>query len=148
MSMKKYSKEVPGDLAGQKTTAVPIEEVATAEWVTPVHVVSEGNGPTAVVLQDAATAAGNGTAFLVGSAKELTIEITGTSTSRTVVFEAASVSGTYYPITGVKTSDLSMGSQTTGTAEVWNFTVTGQVSFRARVSAVAGGNVSVKGNAI
>ena len=101
-----------------------------------------------VVLQLDATAVGTGTPFEVGAAKTLTLEITGTSTSRTIVFEAASVSGAFYSIQGVKTSDFSMATQTTGKDEVWSFDVTGQVTFRARVSTVAGGNVSVKGKAV
>ncbi|MGG0308449.1 hypothetical protein ABEY43_06455 [Priestia megaterium] len=101
-----------------------------------------------VVLQADATAVGNGTPFQVGAAKTVTVEITGTSTSRTIVFEAASVSGAFYPVQGVKTSTYDMASQTTGKDEVWQIDVTGQVTLRARVSAIAGGNVSVKGKAV
>jgi hypothetical protein len=101
-----------------------------------------------VTLQDAANAIGNGTVLTVGGLKTLTIEINGTSTSRTIMFEGASVSGTYYPITGVKTSDLTTAVTTTGTGEVWQFSITGLVSFRARISAIAGGNVNVKGKAV
>lgn len=101
-----------------------------------------------VTLQNAATATGNGTALDVKGLKTLTVEVSGTSTSRTVIFEGASVSGTYYPITGVKLSDYTSATQTTGTGEVWQFDITGLVNVRARVSAVAGGNVSVKGKAV
>lgn len=107
-----------------------------------------GSNVQDVTLQDAAIAAGNGTVFNVGSVKTLTLEITGTSTSRTIAFEGASVSGTYYPIQGIKLTDLSMDTQTTGTGEVWTFEVTGLVSFRARILAIAGGNVTVKGKAV
>lgn len=103
-------------------------------------------------FQNAVTTAGNGTAFGVTTAsksyKTITLEITGTSTSRTVVFEGSSVSGAWYPIQGVKLSDLSMGTQTTGKDEVWQFEVTGLAAFRTRVSAVAGGNVTVKGKVV
>lgn len=34
--MARYVKELPQDAAGQKTTAIPREEAASAEWVTPV----------------------------------------------------------------------------------------------------------------
>lgn len=101
-----------------------------------------------VVLQDNATAVGTGAPFVVGAAKTLTLEVTGTATSSTIMFEAASVGGAFYPIQGVKTSNFDMQSQTTGKNEVWSFDVTGQVTFRARVSAIAGGNVSVKGKAV
>lgn len=102
-----------------------------------------------VTLQDQATATGNGTPFTVGGFKVLTVEITGTSTSRTIVFEGSSTSGAYYLISGTKLTDLATANQTTGTGEVWQFDVTGLVNFRARISvAPVGGNVSVKGKAV
>jgi hypothetical protein len=107
-----------------------------------------GSTVTDVVLQDTATTIGNGTPFTVGSTKTLTIEIYGTSTSNTMVFEGSSVSGTYYAIQGVKLLDYTMASQTTGINEVWMFDVTGLASFRARISNVSGGSVSVKGKAV
>ena len=104
--------------------------------------------PANVTLQNNATANGNGTPFTVGSYKTLTVEVTGTSASRTVVFEAQSTSGAWYPIQGVKLQDFSMATQTTGNGEVWQFDITGLAAFRARVSAIAGGNVSVRGKAV
>ncbi|MGE7650480.1 hypothetical protein ACQKM1_22295 [Peribacillus frigoritolerans] len=101
-----------------------------------------------VVLHDVVTATGNGTALAVGDTKTLTIEVYGTSTSRTLVFEAAGVTGTFYPVKGIKLTDLSMDTQTTGSGELWQFDLTGVVQFRARLTAVAGGNVSVKGKAV
>ncbi|WP_257967863.1 hypothetical protein [Peribacillus deserti] len=41
-----------------------------------------------------------------------------------------------------------MDTQTTGTGELWSFEITGLASVRARVSAVAGGNVTVKGKGV
>lgn len=101
-----------------------------------------------VTLQNAATAAGNGTVFTVGAFKTITLSINGTSTSRTIVFEVADSDGNYTPIQGVKLNDFAMGTQTTGTGEKWTFEVTGVTSFRTRVTAVAGGNVTVKGTAV
>jgi len=101
-----------------------------------------------VLLQDAVSATGNGTPFVVGAYKTLTLEITGTATSNTVIFEGSSSSGAWYPIQGVKLQDLSLASQTSGKGEVWQFDVTGLVAFRARISAVVGGNLSVKGRAV
>jgi hypothetical protein len=122
----------------------------------PVQVIGGGSsgGSSSVdhTFQDAIAAAGDGTALEVTSStksyKTITLEITGTSTSRTVVFEGSSASGAWYPIQGVKLSNLAMGTQTTGNNEVWQFEVTGLASFRTRVSAVAGGNVTVKGKAV
>lgn len=104
--------------------------------------------PIQVTLQDAVSAIGNGNPFSVGSFHTITLEIFGTSTSRTIVFEGCGSSGTFYPIQGVKLNDLSTGSQTTGTGEIWQFDITGLEVFRARVSAVSGGNVTVKGKAV
>lgn len=112
-----------------------------------VVVSSAGSQIQNMTLQNA-TVAGNGTVFTVGSTKTLTISISGTSTSRTVVFEASDVDGNFTPFQGVRLSDLEMGVQTTGTNEKWQFEVTGITSFRARISAVAGGNVVVKGTAV
>jgi hypothetical protein len=101
-----------------------------------------------VELQDAASIIGNGNQFEVGSFKTITIEISGTSTSRTVIFEGSSVSGTYYAIQGVRLSDLTTANQTTGTGELWQFDVTALSNFRARISSITGGNVTIKGKAV
>ncbi len=99
-------------------------------------------------FQDIATTTASGAEFDVRAFKDLTIEIYGTSTSRTVVFEAAGSSGAYKPIQGVKNDDFAMGTQTSGNNESWSFTITGQKKFRVRISAVSGGNVTVKGTAV
>lgn len=101
-----------------------------------------------VVLHDAVTALGNGAAFTVADAKTLTLEVYGTSATRTLLFEASGVTGAFYPIKGVKLTDLSMATQTTGTGELWQFDVTGVSQFRARLTVATGGNVSVKGKAV
>jgi hypothetical protein len=44
--------------------------------------------------------------------------------------------------------DLAMGTQTTTSGEVWQFEVTGLVTFRARISSISGGTISVKGRAV
>jgi len=101
-----------------------------------------------VTLQNAATIAGGGTSFVVGAYKTLTVSVTGTSTSRTVVFEAADTNGNYTPIQGVRLSDFAMDSQTTGTGEKWTFEVTGVTTFRARIDEIAGGDVTITGMAV
>jgi hypothetical protein len=101
-----------------------------------------------VTLQNAAASMGVGSPFSVGAYKTLTIEITGTSTGRTISFEGSSVSGAYYPIQGVRLSDLSFGTSTTGNNEVWTFDITGLTNFRTNITSVAGGNVTVNGKAV
>lgn len=104
--------------------------------------------PKPVPLQIAVTAVGNGTPFDVGIRKVLTLRISGTSTSRTIAFEISMDGTNWEPTTGVKFSDMSFAAQTTGNNETWSFEVPGVKSFRARVVAVAGGNVTVSGTAV
>lgn len=107
-----------------------------------------------VILQNVATAAGNGTTFApTDSNYTLTFEIVGTSTSRTVVFELAGPSGQYMPITAFSVTDpTKFGQQTTGGSnsapESWQVVVPAGYTFRTRISAVTGGNVTVKGKAV
>ncbi|CAM4186587.1 hypothetical protein L1N85_11445 [Paenibacillus alkaliterrae] len=100
-----------------------------------------------VVLQNAAIATGNGTPFTVDTFRTLVIKISGTSTSRTIAFEEGDADGNYTPIRGFRRSDNIADNQSTGTNEVWQFDIIGAKTIRARISAVAGGNVTIKGNA-
>lgn len=107
-----------------------------------------------VTLQNAASAAGNGTPFSPNDGNyTLTFEITGTSTSRTVMFELAGPSGQYIPVTAFSVTDpTKFGQQTSGgnnsAPESWQVEVPAGYSFRARVAAVSGGNVTIKGKAV
>ena len=102
------------------------------------------------VLQNAVTVTGNGTAIYMGGADTFKItEISGSSTSRTVIFEVSNTeTGTYSAVQGVNLADLSMASQTSNNGEIWQIDGLAGLWFRARVSAVAGGNVTVKGKVI
>lgn len=101
-----------------------------------------------ITLQTPTTSPGNGTEFDVGAFRDLTIEIYGSSTNRTIVFEAAGPSGVFKPIPGFRTLDFEMATQTTGNNESWSFDITGQKKFRAKITAVVGGNVTIKGTAV
>lgn len=107
-----------------------------------------------VTLQNAATAAGNGTPFAPTDGNyALTFEVTGTSTSRTIIFELAGPSGVYIPVTAFNVADpTKFGAQTTGGSstapESWQVEVPAGYSFRTRISAVADGNVTIKGKAV
>lgn len=101
-----------------------------------------------IIFLDSVSSVTSGSVFPIGRFTTVTLEITGTSTSRTINFEGSSVSGTFYQIQGTKLSDLTLASQTSGTGELWQFTVTGLVSFRTNLTAVAGGTVTVKGKGV
>jgi hypothetical protein len=103
-----------------------------------------------VVFHNAVIDPVDGAVFVVGNHKTLSIEIYGTSSSRTVEFLAIDFSGTARPLVGIKTSDvaLPLGIGTTGTGERWQFDITGLASAIMRLAAVAGGNVTIKGKAV
>lgn len=110
--------------------------------------VDSQNRTVAVTFQSAATSTGNGTAFEVGAYRTLTVKITGTSSTRTVTFYAKDTDGNLTALMGVRLSDFATGTSTTGTGEYWQFDITGIYSIVMDLTAVAGGNVSVKGRAV
>jgi len=107
-----------------------------------------GSLTTDITFHEDATVAADGTIFTIDGHKTLTVEIYGTSTSRTIEFKGRCVSGIDRPIMGVRLSDLSTTISTTGTGEIWQFDITGLTSVLMDMSAIAGGNVTVKGKAV
>ena len=113
-----------------------------------------GRVPNQVTLQDGATATGNGTAYTAIMPMTLNFEITGTSASRTIVFEIAGPKGVYQSHPAFKLGDTTYTptATTTGgsdtTPETWEVDVPANYSFRARISAVAGGDIHVAGSAV
>ena len=101
-----------------------------------------------VVFHADATSAADGTVFTVGNYKTLTVEIYGTSTSRTVAFIGRGAGVTDRALMGVNLSDFSTGTSTTGTGEIWQFDITGLTSVFMDLQAVSGGNVSVTGRVV
>lgn len=95
-----------------------------------------------------ATVAANGTPISVDGFKSLTIEIYGTSTTRTVTFYGKSKSGILRAIQGCRVSDFTMATSTTGNNEIWQFDITGLDYVIMDLTAVAGGNVSIAGRMI
>lgn len=101
-----------------------------------------------IVFHSNVSTPSTGEMFPVHDYKTITVEIYGTSTSQTVLFEASGMAGTFYPIQGTKLNDLSIASQTTGLGELWQFDITGVTNFRTRISAVSGGSLFISGVAI
>lgn len=102
----------------------------------------------AVVFHNEASSAADGATIPVDGNKTLTIEIWGTSATRNVAFMGIGPSGTARPINGVNLTDFTVDVSTSGTGELWQFDVTGLTSVIMDLTAVSGGNVSVKGKLV
>jgi hypothetical protein len=98
----------------------------------------------------AATEAANGNPFYVYDYKTLTVEIYGSveNTARAVTFYGKGPSGTLRALKGLKLSDWSSGTSTTGTGELWQFDITGINSVTMDLTAITDGTVTVKGRAV
>lgn len=96
-----------------------------------------------VLLQNNVTVPSNGIETIINSNDKATIFISGTSTSRTIIFEGKDNDGNWYSASAIKLSDATRANQTTGNNEAWSLDLSNWVSFRIRVSAVAGGYVRV-----
>ena len=69
---------------------------------------------------------GEGETLTVNGEKHLTIEIFGTGDARTVQFRGKGRGGVLIPITGIRTSDLQLATETHSiTREMWQFDITG-----------------------
>ena len=95
------------------------------------------------LFQNAATTTGNGELLYISRADTVTLEITGTATSGTVIFEALMPSGAYYPVIGTRLSDGAEASQSIALSELWDLNVKNYVAIRTRIHAIAGGNITV-----
>jgi len=100
-----------------------------------------------VTLLDAQTATKTVT-LDVKTFNTLVIEVYGTAASRQLNFLCKSASDVNRAIQGVRLSDYAMATSTTTNNEIWSFDVTGLDSFVLDLTAVTGGNVSVKGKAV
>lgn len=102
-----------------------------------------------IIFHDSSTSESNGNIYTINNnANSITFEITGTSASRTLLFEGESISGTYYPINCVNLVTLAVATQTTGNNELWQVDLTGLIGFRIRISSVSGGYVTIKGRVV
>ena len=99
-------------------------------------------------FQDVATVVLEGNEYKNDCADSITFEISGTSVSRTIVFEGLSLSGAWYPIQCANLSTITFASQTNGSGELWQVDISGLLRFRTRISAVSGGNITIKGKVV
>ena len=102
------------------------------------------------IFQNDATTTGNGTSFQSGRNDQLTIYITGTSTSRTIIFEGSDGESTpnWYPIPAIKLPTLTSATSTTGTNESWVINLAHWVLVRCRISTIVGGTVRITGRVV
>lgn len=98
------------------------------------------------VFHDAATKVGQGNIMDVASHKTLSVTIYGTATARTVKFYTVSCSNELVPILGFNVSNADLVDNTVGTTtEIWQFDVTALSNIVMGISAISGGNLTVKG---
>ena len=104
------------------------------------------------IFHDAATAAGNGVFLEVKYFKTLTVETFGTAanSARTLTFYSKGPSGALKALAGVKISaaPLVTAVSTTGTAETWQFDITGLHKVYMDLTSITGGTFSVYGRAV
>lgn len=108
-----------------------------------------------VVLQNVAITTGLGTLLTIGDYKTLVIEISGTSTSKTVLFQACGQSGVMQSIQGIHKLTFADGviasqsaTDTHVTPEIWEFDVAGLYQFQTKLSAIANGNCTIEGTLV
>lgn len=100
------------------------------------------------IFQNSVATTGNGEILYPNYNDQITIFITGTSTSRTIHFEGTDNDGNFYAIPAVKLPGLTIASSTTGNNEVWVINTTPWVSIRCRISAIDGGTVKIIGKIV
>jgi len=78
-------------------------------------------------------------------AETITLEIVGTSTSRTILFQGKTENGIWYDVYGVCRNKNITDKQTTGKDEVWVLPLLGFTYFRCNITAISGGTISIFG---
>ena len=101
-----------------------------------------------IQLQTAATAPGNGVSFTPEYSDAMIVEVHGTATSFQIIFEELGPSGTWYPLQGMKRSDMATLLTEATAVGMYYFGMSDVKTFRARVVAVSGGSISVTGHTI
>jgi hypothetical protein len=102
-----------------------------------------------LLFHDATEVASQGKVIDVAINKTLSITIYGTATARTVNFYTVSCSNELIPILGFNISTADLANTTSGTTtEIWQFDVTALGNIVMAVSAISGGNLTIKGTVV
>lgn len=102
---------------------------------------------TSFTFHEATTAPSEGEEFVVDHFRELTVKISGSSTSREVKFYAVDEKGEKTALSGTNKTDLQLATSTLNTNEYWDFDIGGIFKVLFEVIEV-NGDVSVKGIAV
>ena len=95
-------------------------------------------------LHSTQTQTSQGDVIIVDDVTTLIIAVSGTSTSFTLGFLSSLDGVNYFPLSGNKMSDYStFATSTTETGQAWQFDVTGLCYFKANLSSISNGNISV-----
>jgi hypothetical protein len=89
----------------------------------------------------------SGLEFEVEAYKILRIQISGTSTSRIVMFRGI-LGDVNVALLGIKAEDFSLGTSTSANDEIWEFDVTGYEKVYFGLPSVEGGYVTIKGRIV
>ena len=96
-------------------------------------------------FHDAATVAADGTDMDVAGLNTVSVQISGTSTTRTILFKHSVDNTNFLDIIGMDIATLSPSVSTTSTGKTFMFDVRGISKLRIDLEAVASGNVTIKG---
>ena len=99
------------------------------------------------VFQDTTTI-GNGNVFKSGRNDQLTIYISGDSTSREVHIEGCDSDDNWYSVPALKLPEMTIASVVTENNTAYSINLANYVGIRCRVSAINGGTVRITGRVV
>lgn len=102
---------------------------------------------TSFTFHETTTAPSEGEVFVVSHFRELTVKISGSSTSREVKFYAIDENGEKTELGGTNKTGFQLGVGSQGTNEYWDFDIAGLHKFMVEVISVSG-SLTVKGIAV
>ncbi|MEC2307612.1 hypothetical protein P9H05_04675 [Bacillus atrophaeus] len=98
-------------------------------------------------FHEATTAPSEGEEFLVSHFRDITVKISGSSTTRELKFFAIDENGEKTALAGTNKTNFQLGTGTLNTNENWDFEIAGLFKFMVEVISV-NGDVTVKGIAV